>query len=145
MNHEEHIPVEPPKRDVFRQQVAADPDIQKLIGVIKHGWIEKKKLPEVRPYYDEWSELVESNGLVFCGEQLVVPLALRKDMLNQIHSSHIGIGGCIRRTREILYWPRMSAEIRDFISRCTICQIYRPAQAREQLQPRELTTRPWEK
>ena len=66
-------------------------------------------------------------------------------MLNQIHSSHIGIGGCTRRAREILYWPRMSAEIRDFISRCTICQTYRPAQAREELKPHPLATRPWEK
>ena len=88
-------------------------------------------LPAVQPYYDERSKLIESKGLVFRGEQLVVPLSLRKDMLSQLHSSHIGIGGCIRRAREILYWPRMSAEIRDFVSRCTICQMYRPAQARE--------------
>jgi len=66
-------------------------------------------------------------------------------MLNQLHISHIGIGGCIRRAREILYWPRMSAEIRDFVSRCTICQTYRPAQAREELQPNELPSRPWQK
>ena len=39
----------------------------------------------------------------------------------------------------------MSAEIRDFVSRCTICQIYRPAQAREELQPHKLPSRPWHK
>ena len=68
-------------------------------------------------------------------------------MLNQIHSiiGHIGIGGRIRRAREILYWPRMSAEIRDFVSRCTICQTYRPEQPREQLQPHEMPSRPWQK
>ena len=82
---------------------------------------------------------------MFRGEQLVVPLSLRKDMLNQLHSSHIGIGGCIRRAHEILYWPRMSAEIRDFVSRCTICQTYRPEQAREELQPHELPSRPYQK
>ena len=66
-------------------------------------------------------------------------------MVSQLHSSHIGIGGCIHRAREILYWPRISAEIRDFVSRCTICQMYRPAQAREELQPHELPSRPWQK
>lgn len=91
-------------------------------------------------------ELIESQGLVFRGEQLVVPLSLRKDMLNQLHSSHIGTGGCVRRAREILlYWPRMSAEIRDFVSRCTICQTYRPEQARKELQSHELPSRPWQK
>ena len=42
MNHEEYIRVEPPKRDVFRQRVAEDADIQELIRVIKQGWPEKK-------------------------------------------------------------------------------------------------------
>ena len=49
-------------------------------------------------------------------------------MPTQLHSSHIGIGGCVRCAHEILYWPRMSAEIRDFVSRCPIYQTYRPAQ-----------------
>lgn len=146
VNHEEYIRVEPPKRDVFRQRVAEDADIQELIRVIKQGWPEKKNCPPAaQPYYDERGELIESQGLVFRGEQLVVPVSLRKEMLNQLHSSHIGIGGCVRRAREILYWPRMSAEIRDFVSRCTICQTYRPEQAREGLQPHELPSRPWQK
>ena len=63
-------------------------------------------------------------------------------MLTQLQSSHIGIEGCVRCAREILYWPRMSAEIRDFVSRCTICQTHPPAQAREELQPHPL--RPWQ-
>ena len=34
VDHEEHISVEPPKRDVFREQIAADADIQEPIRVI---------------------------------------------------------------------------------------------------------------
>ena len=114
--------------------------------MIKQGWPEKKNCPPAaQPYYDERGELIESQGLVFRGEQLVVPVSLRKEMLNQLHSSHIGIGGCVRRAREILYWPRMSAEIRYFVFRCTICQTYRPEQACEELQPHELPSRPWQK
>lgn len=39
----------------------------------------------------------------------------------------------------------MSAEIRDFVSCCTICETYRSGQAREDLQPQELPSRPWQK
>ena len=54
VNQEEYIRVEPPKRDVFRQRIAEDPDIQELIRVIKQGWPDKKKCPPaVQPYYDE--------------------------------------------------------------------------------------------
>ena len=54
VDHEEHIQIEPPKRDVFREQIASDSDIQELIRVIKSGWPERKKCPPaVQPYYDE--------------------------------------------------------------------------------------------
>ena len=39
----------------------------------------------------------------------------------------------------------MSAEIRYFVSRCPICQTYRPAQACKELQPHELPWRFWQK
>ena len=97
--------------------------------------------PAVQTYYDKRNELIKSQGLVFRGKQLVLPLSLRKDMPTQLHSSHIGIGGRVRCAHEILYWPRMSAEIRHFVSRCPICQTYRPAQTRKELQPHELPLR----
>ena len=63
---------------------------------------EKSTLPPpVQPYYDERGQLIESGGLVFRGEQLVVPLSLPRDKLTHLHSSHIGIGGCVRRARKI--------------------------------------------
>ena len=143
VDHEEHILIEPPKRDVFREQIAPDSDIQELIRVIKLGWPEKNKCPPaVQPYYDERSELIEWQGLVFHGEQPVVPLSLRKDMLTQLHSSHIGIEGCVRRAREILYWPRISAEIRDIVSRCTICQMVPSSTSQRGAPTTELPSRP---
>lgn len=94
----------------------------------RQGWPAKKHCPSlVRPYYDERSELIESDGWVCRGEQLEVPRLLRRDMLNQIHSSHIDIGGCVQRVREILYWLGMSAEMRDFVSRPT--DQHRPAKS----------------
>ena len=61
VDHEEHSQIEPPKRDVFSEQIAADGNTQELIRVIKLGWPNKKTCPPaVQPYYDERSELIES-------------------------------------------------------------------------------------
>ena len=101
VNHE-NISVTKTKRDEFREQVAADNETQALIPSTRHGWPAKTPCPQAAlPYYDERSFLVESEGLVYRGEQLVVPRSLRKDMLQQIHSSHIGTGGCVRRAKEV--------------------------------------------
>ena len=100
VDHKEHILVEPPKRDVFRERIAADGDIQELILAIK---LVKKRThpPAVQPYYYDRGQLIESGDLIFRGEQLLVPPSLPRDKLTQRHSSHIGIGGCVRRAREI--------------------------------------------
>ena len=75
VDHEEYIQIEPPKRDVFHEQIAADGNIQELICVIKLGWPGKKKCPPaVQTYYDKRNEFIKSQGLVFRGKQLVLPL-----------------------------------------------------------------------
>ena len=66
-------------------------------------------------------------------------------MLKEIHRSHIGIGGCLRRAREVLYWPRINAEVKEYVSKCSICQSYQPEQCREELQPHEMPSRSWSK
>ena len=129
----------------LRNEIANDPVMQKLIGAIKGGWTVSRKLgaPELTPYYDKRSELIEDKGLVFLGERLLVPPSLRKEMLKQIHRSHIGIEGCLRRAREVLYWPLMNSEVKDFVSKCSICQSYKPDQCHEELQPYPIPSRPW--
>ena len=114
--------------------------MQQLISAIHHGWpLRRKDCPaKLVLYYDSRSELVEDSGLVYRGERLVVPHSLRADMLKEIHRSRIGIGECLRRARELLYWPRINAEVKDYVSKCSVCQSYQLEQCREELQPHEI-------
>ena len=32
---------------------------------------------------------------------------------------------CIRRARETMYWPRMSSELKEYISKCDVCMAHR--------------------
>ena len=41
--------------------------------------------------------------LDFIGQQLVVPISLRKELMAATHASHIGVEACIRRARNCLY------------------------------------------
>ena len=66
-------------------------------------------------------------------------------MLKEIHRSHIGIAGCLGRAQELLYWPRINTEVRDPVSKCSVCQTYQPEQCREELQPHEIPSRSWSK
>ena len=147
VQHEDGLSVSPNRLQQFKRVTADDSEMQLLIGAIHKGWpLCRKDCPaKLVPYFDSRSELVEDGGLVYRGERLVVPQSLRADMLKEIHRSHIGIGGCLRRARELLYWPRINAEVKDYVSKCSVCQSYQPEQCREELQQHEMPSRPWSK
>ena len=75
------------------------------------------------------------------GEQIVIPLGLRADMKTAVHSSHIGIDGCLKRAPECLFWPGMTSELNHYISTCETCRMFESAADKINLKPE----RPWQK
>ena len=134
---------------IKRIQAAAEQDdtYQLLKHQILLGWPSDvanvpNGLKEYIPFADE---LVLSGGLIFKGQRLLVPMDAREDMLDRIHSSHIGINGCIRRAREALFWPGMVKQIKSCIAECSICQAHQSATQKEPLMSHRAPTCPWEK
>ena len=91
----------------------------------------------------ERNVLVKRN-LVFKGERIIIPQKLRKIYIENVHASHIGIEGCLRRAREQLYWPRMNAELRDYISKCPICLKSRNNLQKEPIMQETVPERQWQ-
>ena len=70
---------------------------------------------------------------------------LHEEMLDIIHSSHLGIVKCKSRAREVLFWPCMNSDIEEKISKCATCALHQPQNPKEQLIPSEIPDRPWSK
>ena len=66
-------------------------------------------------------------------------------MLQKIHEGHLGVESCLRRAREVFYWPLMTSEVKDYVSNCSVCNTVQPSQAREPLLEHEIPQRPWSK
>ena len=91
-------------------------------------------------------ELTLQDGLIFKANAVVIPKNRRADMKARIHSSHLGAESCLRRARECIYWPGMSAEIKQYISACEICREFdTTSQPNESLMSHEVPSRPWER
>ena len=112
-----------------------------------NGWLERKRQvdPEILPYWNIKEEISANGDLLLRQDRLIVPTSLRKEMLSQIHSTHLGIEKCKRRARDALYWPGMNDQITDIVSKCNTCITYRNSQAREPMKSHELPERPWQK
>ena len=140
----EHLPIPSESLNQLRDETAKDQSLQILMQVVLTGWPERKHLvpQEVQAYFSSRDELSVQDGLLFKGNRVVIPTSLRQSI---IHSTHMGIEGSLRRAREAYYWPLMNAEVKDFISKCSICNTIKPDQCREELMPHELPERPWSK
>ncbi|XP_041376696.1 uncharacterized protein K02A2.6-like [Gigantopelta aegis] len=97
---------------------------------------------QIKPYWNIIEQITYIDELLLKGDCIIVPECMRKEM--QIHRSHLGIEKCLRRAREILYWPSMNSQIRDIVSQCGICCHYRNKQQKESLHSHEIPERPWQ-
>ena len=89
-------------------------------------------------------ELAIADGLIFKGSSMVIPKALRKIILSQIHEAHLGIERSKLRARELVFWPGMSKQIEDMVSNCSTCQERRFTPPREPMIPHEIPQYPWQ-
>ena len=131
----------------FQHVSADDPVLMELRKTILQGWPEEKSAlsDALHAYYDFRDELTVEDTLVFKGPVVVVPAALRKEMMATCHDTHIGIEGCLRRARESMFWPRMTSDLKSYISKCDICMAHQATNPKETLQPHDFIPRPWSK
>lgn len=124
----------------MRKKQLEDPDVAPVLTWIEAG--DRPYGPEVcasslatRHYWNSWSSLVVSNGVLFrrytkkdgTGSyfQLMVPGSVKSDVLYQMHntllSGHLGE----KKTREKLlqrfYWYGVRGDVRNWIRKCDVC------------------------
>ena len=132
--------------EIIRKATLEDCTMNGLKAMIKYGWPSlKKDVPHrLRRYIPFKEQLSTADGLVFKGERILIPEAAREQMKQRSHASHIGLQGCLRRAREVIFWPGMSQEIENYISQCTVCMEYGRKQQKETLKSHAISSRPWQ-
>ena len=93
---------------------------------------------QILEYWNFRNQLSVINGLVMNGEKIIIPQELRAEILCKIHSAHFGIQLCLRRARDVMFWPRISKDIIEMVSKCSICLEHRNANPKEPLIPLEV-------
>ena len=147
VNMVKFLPIREERLNQIREATQQDETMQLLKDVILHGWPESKVKVHtlLTPYFSSKDELSLQDGFIFKGERVVIPESLRSIMKEKIHSSHLGIEGCLRRARECIYWPNMTSDMRQYISSCETCRKYETSQGKETLMSHEVPDRMWQK
>lgn len=131
----------------IREHTQKDAVLQELIKVIQTGWPERKAevTHQISPYFGVRDELSIYEGIVVRGERVVIPMSLRREMMNRLHYAHSGVVSSLSRARESMYWPGISSEVRQFIERCDVCRAFDQKQPKETFMAHEIPDRPWAK
>lgn len=139
---------EPPDATLDRVRTAAraDADYLALMDVIQNGFPDQRSdLPTtLRGYWNVRNALSVDNDLALCGTRLIIPRALRRDTLDQLHASHQGMDRTKRRARQTVFWPGINQDINNVVASCDACRTYLPSLPKEPLMADPPPTRVFE-
>ena len=76
------------------QQVSSiNSHLQQLVGIIITGWADSRDELHLnlQPYWSYRDELAVIDGIILKGKCIIIPNSLREQVLNQLHTNHMGI------------------------------------------------------
>ena len=111
----ECLPVSSTKLVDIKKATQDDQSLQLLKATIKNGWPKSKKsVPRIiSEYWNIRDQIHEIDDLLFFGDRIIVPQELRRNMLELLHESHLGMAKTKSRARTVIFWPGISRDIED--------------------------------
>ena len=140
------IPASTPKLQQIRALTQKDKVLSSTMTYVIKGWPSIQEVPpEVREMYSVRNNLTVIDKLLFYHNRVVIPQALRLEVLMKLHAGHMGITKTISRAQQCIWYPGITVDIRKMISQCTHCQVHTNIQRAEPLITRTLPDRPWQR
>ena len=103
------------KLDQQRKSTVQDEQLTRLKGYISTGFPCDKKilLTDLQEFWPHKEMLSIKSGLITCGNRIIVPKAMRPEMLQYIHEGHQGKERCLLKARNIVFWPKMTYDVQQ--------------------------------
>lgn len=142
----ETLPVTDVMIDKVLTASAADDHLQRIIAFCETEWPETLEFlpPEIRPFWHSRDKLTVQNGLLLYNARIVIPASFRQTTLEALHSGHLGIEKCRSKARTAVWWPKIGADIAQYVASCQTCLHWAKDRA-EPLLSSPLPDLPWQK
>lgn len=89
-----------------------DPLLSKVMQAIKQGWSEHQPTNQTwKPYWNFRHDLTVEADCILLGTRVVVPPALQKRVLDELHMGHQGVTRMKARVWSHVWWPSLNKDI----------------------------------
>ncbi|XP_063388061.1 uncharacterized protein K02A2.6-like isoform X1 [Cydia fagiglandana] len=139
------LPISSDKRQLIAMKTNEDATLSCLKDYIHNGWPNSKNnLNElVKPFWNFRNELSLVDQIILRNNLIVIPVALQKMMLEIIHEGHLGLNTCLRRAKNVLFWPGLTSQIKELCNNCQTCALFRKNNTKEPIQFHDIPRLPW--
>ena len=136
-----HAHLSPDQKEAFQQAFVSDPEMCTLANLITSWPDDIKVVPySLCPYWQHHETLTIEDGLVLCGEVLIVPPSERERILHQFHQgitkAQLLMHGCI-------FWPSINKTIKEVVHHCETCTQFQAQNAAAPLTLIPTPSHPW--
>ena len=135
----------PVTEEELKRNTRNDPVLSVVLQRILEGGLDRETEEQFKPYRRKMFELTTECGCVLWGARVVVPVALRTKVLDELHDVHPGVVRMKALARSYVWWPGIDQDIENVVRCCQTCQANQSRPAAAVAHPWEFPTRPWER
>ena len=109
---------------------SSDPDLPALRSHILDGFPDAKRdlQPALQQFWEFRDALSVLNGVITYNDRVVVPPALRPQVLSNLHCAHQGVTNMQARALQSVFWPGITADLEGTRESCRTCHRNAPSQ-----------------
>lgn len=112
--------------EFVKRQIKFDNVLSKILNFVRSDWPNYAKKDNLfKPYFDLRNQLTIEDEVLLWNNRVVIPNNLRKSMLLQLHSSHMGVVKMKSIARSFFYWPGINADIENVAKNCSQCSVHK--------------------
>ena len=121
-----------------------DPTLARVMRYIREGWPYKLDNNDPAEKFRKLSELLSSShGCLLYGSRLVIPSSIRQQILEILHTSHLGMQRMKQLARTAVYWPGIDNDIVALCRSCVTCAEHQNAPPKSPVHPWILPEKLW--
>ena len=119
--------------EMVNEEAIIDNECRALKNVIQVGFPEDRNRlqAELRYYWPMRDELFVVENVCFKGKKMLIPLSLRRRILEGLHAGHQGVSSMTANARERFFWPHLDSDIKQTRAQCQKCDENAPSQPAE--------------